>query len=982
MECQGLLSNDILAALKTSETSLTARLDAQDAQLETRFELLSTDIPRAVNDSHIKIVDRLDAQHKVLEKGLQIKEAQMQILQATQRDGLRARLLDALAFPEMNERRNMIQQRAGDLGSTCHWLLDPYDKRHTFVGWLQNYDPIYWISGKLGSGKSTLLDFICQSLQEGRTGRKLLESWTGPTPLRVLSFWFFRPASSVLLKSIQGFWRSLCFQILDADAVLLEKIRINEDGTAPQTLLSALVNSGSRTQSWTDNELESWFQYLLRHSCYKFLLVVDGLDEMETQRRFVPDLLKSLPHDYHNIKICCSSRPENPFLQSLGHFPSLRLEVFNWEDISNFCRRKLANTRALEYAGEIAWRAERVFLWAALVAEDLRTAAENGDDDRDLKQRLAQCPGEISDLFRVMLQRQDGFYRTHSKPYLRLIDVAANVDVRRDTTRPHKFWGWPTVTLFDLLVASEEQAGLMSKFRGNLHCELWPSLNAVAANLEANIVARCAGLVEVFFAIPFEDSDLELPEYTSFKDLHKATRLGVRFIHRSAQDFVRESEEANLVLESCNISDADAAGRLTIASALCFLFETQNKKVQLASFSRALQYSHLVAEAKSWTNSMTIVMDSLFIDAASREFCWIRTRPFFSPQYSAELSLLQNVTFIFATVCNLNDYIQVKLQSTESKKLAAVAALILCVHLRNLEVEACEELLSLLKPYLIWSRGINLNYTVRVDSTTAVDVPSNASLCSHAYTTLLNTALDSKLCRKWGGEIGAFGALLGPVDERKLFDAWMVLEPASMGHRVLFPEPHDISAASSMLSEFEFFKIPITPKSYPKLEEIEVSPIQWSPRGLAQFLDLQRLNNILILFIRGFRLARGRIGDDDAFPRCLAAVLNTYLDKLMPEELAKRVWCHRFPYDYPYVQFLVVEDDEISQIAGLGRLTWEEEVCRLAEEDPREIDPIMREIIKLLESDPQMSPWTQEHFKPRTRKIQRMHITTQLDLGS
>ena len=147
--------------------------------------------------------------------------------------GLNVRLLDALAFPEMNERRNMIEGRVSDFGNTYRWLFHPPQEKnhHDFIDWLEADTGLFWVSEKPGSGKSTLMDFIYQNLQVGRSGYDCLKKWA--QPVRLLSFWFFRPASSILLRSLQGFWRSLCFQILDTDENLLQMVRENKDGAAP-----------------------------------------------------------------------------------------------------------------------------------------------------------------------------------------------------------------------------------------------------------------------------------------------------------------------------------------------------------------------------------------------------------------------------------------------------------------------------------------------------------------------------------------------------------------------------------------------------------------------------------------------------------------------------------------------------------------------------------------------------------------------------
>ncbi|KAJ9605380.1 hypothetical protein H2200_010037 [Cladophialophora chaetospira] len=172
------------------------------------MQLLSVDLPSAIKKGESNIAKELRGQKD---------------------DTLRVRLLDALAFPEMHERRNMIEGRITDFGDTYRWIFYPPPrnddyKHHGFVDWLRGDQSIFWVGGKPGSGKSSLMEYICQNLQAGQVGSDHLAAWAAPHPVRVLSFWFFRPATTRLLKSLEGLWRSLCHQNLVGDDNLLRKI--------------------------------------------------------------------------------------------------------------------------------------------------------------------------------------------------------------------------------------------------------------------------------------------------------------------------------------------------------------------------------------------------------------------------------------------------------------------------------------------------------------------------------------------------------------------------------------------------------------------------------------------------------------------------------------------------------------------------------------------------------------------------------------
>ena len=89
LETQQLLSKKVTDSVKSSEAELTARLSVQD--------------------------DESARQHREKEY-----------------NDCKRRLLKALAFPEINERRNMIEGRLDDFGTTYKWILDNTRTEHAW----------------------------------------------------------------------------------------------------------------------------------------------------------------------------------------------------------------------------------------------------------------------------------------------------------------------------------------------------------------------------------------------------------------------------------------------------------------------------------------------------------------------------------------------------------------------------------------------------------------------------------------------------------------------------------------------------------------------------------------------------------------------------------------------------------------------------------------------------------------------------------
>ena len=331
LQSRGLLSAEIAASINSLKTGIDSHLDKQDVQLTENTRLVSL-LPDTMEQSEAKVLRRLSAQDAHFQEAASQTRAAEDRWQREQQQTLRRRLLEALAFPEMEARRNKIESQVSDVGSTyvrffecCDSLADNagMDIDHhlipnslldsaarDFTKWLRSREDIFWISGKPGSGKSTLMNFIYHYLRPKRLDFKTGQAGATSMPVKVLSFWFFRPTDAKLLHSLQGFWRSLCFQILACDESLYSTICKNDDGSAPNGLRSAISHYDSFAQSWTDSELRLWLLYLIKHSKFKFWLLVDGLDELKDGQSLLLETFKLLASDSAHAKILCSSRPE------------------------------------------------------------------------------------------------------------------------------------------------------------------------------------------------------------------------------------------------------------------------------------------------------------------------------------------------------------------------------------------------------------------------------------------------------------------------------------------------------------------------------------------------------------------------------------------------------------------------------------------------------------------------------------------------
>ncbi|KAK5459592.1 hypothetical protein LTS15_003721 [Exophiala xenobiotica] len=811
----------------------------------------------------------------------------------------------------MTDRRNMIEGRVIDFGETYQWIFSrqagkySWDGRHGFVKWLRTGTEVFWISGKPGSGKSTLMDFIYQNLQPNGLGFAHLEKWAASKPVRLLSFWFFRPATSMLLKSLQGFWRSLCFQILDNDRVLVDNIQRDAGHSVPVALKSCLQVQGSHNQSWTDAELKSWFIYLITHSGYHYCLLVDGLDEVAGNRQALLDAVQEIALSSKKIKICCSSRPEAPFAGLLRRYPSLRLQDFNFGDIENHCRTRLDGTGAVVYADTIASRAEGVFLWAYLVAEDLRTAVNQGDTEEDLNSRLEECPGGMNELFKFLLERQDKFYAKHPKPYLHLLDVASKKEEH--------------VTVLELFIASEDQDKVRSCFPVNLEdgVDYLAALNNSAVDLEANLVARCAGLVECKNA----PHVLEFPDTYSYKNLSRTRVMVVRFIHRSARDFLLESESGRALLQSCSISEQDALKRLTTALALLFLADSNEQWLR-----RPLRYASCLHD-ESWTPFETSMADDLFSAQHHRE-------PFHDQYRSYEMCCLQlspweDIASYAATYLEMTAYLATKLTDYEPTKSSLVAGISMCYYINNerkIFGEPNADFIGMLQPYLCHARTLTLQCKFR---TTAEWDPSYyvaaRPLWQHLYLALTTAFFRLGRDRRKSQEASSicdsiFSSCKG--EEPDLECRILLTLGGAMARIVPAPDDDNDDDDGAVLNRtdtcrYGSFKVRMAVHGFTELSGSSVDFLQYSPGGLDRFFDVEPSVN------KSLRIAFDRSPLQETFTRldrattnCITAFLNGHLDDMSSSEVAKVV-CFQ---DHRDDQYHMRDDGGLCFIFSKGRI--------------------------------------------------------------
>lgn len=424
-----------------------------------------------------------------------------------------------------------------------------------FGQWLASDSKLYWISGKPGAGKSTLMKFICQRM------RTASRQATGSIVLRHF-FWYGAAASSPMQRSIAGMLSTLLYYLLLEDEDLFRRLM--------DAMREAHLEHKDSPSDWDRVELQRCLHealgiYTKNHSGHTIYIFIDGLDEVsEFESDETGELLGSIYRlqDLPAVRLCVSSRPEARFQDDISRSRHLRLERLTVPDIDRFVLDTLQpyaqrfpedpGDETLEwFVEELVTKSEGVFLWARLAAKRLVRGLRVKNSIAQLKEHLELMPSDLNDLFASMWKRlgdDEQLYRTH----------AAN--------------------MFRLLLCNHEEHVTLICLYNNLHSSL--DLDALTLHLALNLETSDLVLQDV-------NSPNETPQVFDRDMLRKGQETlemvnsccaglveinqptsripTLRFVHRTASEFLTDSAEGCRILESHSLGEEAPRLRLLIA---------------------------------------------------------------------------------------------------------------------------------------------------------------------------------------------------------------------------------------------------------------------------------------------------------------------------------------------------------------------------------------------------------------------------------
>ncbi|KAF5545951.1 hypothetical protein FMEXI_5867 [Fusarium mexicanum] len=391
-----------------------------------------------------------------------------------------------------------------------------------FIDWLKSDQPVYWISGKPGSGKSTLMKFL---VLDSRT-LDVLKDWKKGAI--IISHFFWKPGS-MMQHSFKGLLCSLLCLLLKNDQSISH--------SSLQRIIKG--NDGKESPSdWDQRELRDLLLLYRNHSSQPICIFIDALDEISPEQDAL-DTLKFLEALISpTIKICVSSRPERLLRLHFQHKPGLEIHNLTRPDIERYSRGSIRDSILLEPQGlrvsdlarRIGERSQGVFLWAVLVTRSLIRGINNGDSKRDIDRRLDTTPHDLMDLYRDILIRSAADHDIYQQSASMIFALILTLK------------GIP-MPLFEATVATDGQ--LLDQFvvQGKgLHAH---DLMTEALRVLDTLEIGCVGLLEV------RSSRKGSPPTISLDSLLTCLETKVTFIHRSAEEFLLDTEDGRKLWESC-----------------------------------------------------------------------------------------------------------------------------------------------------------------------------------------------------------------------------------------------------------------------------------------------------------------------------------------------------------------------------------------------------------------------------------------------
>lgn len=336
------------------------------------------------------------------------------------------RILNAITFQDKDARVAQIASVQLAQG-TYEWILennpsddddeDPSYKTTSasrFKQWLESGTGIFHIAGKPGGGKSTLMNFLSKDTKVKRS----MEVWAGvPSSKLVTASAFFWNTGSQDQKSADGLCRSLLHTIInqvDDHQTPLRRLFPNHWAPgewSPWTPRQDLAISGT--------EIKTALRTLINDADadIRYCFFIDAADEFQDANMAKWQLAQEFMEWAKSpiVKICFSSREEDPWLSQFPEDRRLRLHRATQEDVRLMIENKILGHYHFatfdpasrdKFLNNFVRIANGVFIWVKLVLEEIIEKLDHRQTVEDLELLLKTVPTELKVFYEEILSKK------------------------------------------------------------------------------------------------------------------------------------------------------------------------------------------------------------------------------------------------------------------------------------------------------------------------------------------------------------------------------------------------------------------------------------------------------------------------------------------------------------------------------------------------------------------------------------------------
>lgn len=290
--------------------------------------------------------------------------------------------------------------------------------------------------------------------------------------------------------------------------------------------------------------------------------------------------------------MCLSGRSEPGILKLLSGFAQMRFHEFTRRDMRDFATQYLESfwkrsdfsvSEQLCIIETLMRKAEGVFLWLRLVVRNLNNSLGRDESFSDLQRRIDELPSEVSGLYQEMWDRENGIKgrsRIHcaeSARYFNIMLGLAGQHIWSPTFFHSRSLGflcadvstmprhYEPVRVIHIAFAANDE--LQRRVFNDATSISTAEIEAACIRIANAIASKCVGLIE--FLPLCKNSPMQEALAKSFGLDATTCFRKVQFIHRTAFDFVSESDAGFKIRSFDKSSVMD--NQLNIAKALCAL---------------------------------------------------------------------------------------------------------------------------------------------------------------------------------------------------------------------------------------------------------------------------------------------------------------------------------------------------------------------------------------------------------------------------